>query len=274
EARIPADIAEGQNQRLVRLNPEQHFTQPPPRYSEATLVKTLEEYGIGRPSTYAPILGTIQQRGYVVRDGKRLTPTETGILVNDLILEHFPEVLDYGFTAHMEEDLDRIATGEQNWVGTIREFYDPFARLMAKAEAEMPEMNMGPEPIGRQCPDCGHELVIRWGRYGKFISCSNFPECRHTEAWLVKIGVLCPKDKGEIVERKTRKGRTFYGCANYPNCDFTTWKQPIPTPCPECGGLLVIANKNFAQCLSCEEQFPLDEVMQETEASSPVSQPK
>lgn len=274
EARIPADIAEGQNQRLVRLKPEQHFTQPPPRYSEATLVRTLEEYGIGRPSTYAPILGTIQQRGYVVRDGKRLTPTETGMLVNDLILEHFPEVLDYGFTAHMEEDLDRIATGEQNWVGTIREFYDPFSKLLAKAEAEMPEMNMGPEPIGRECPDCGHELVIRWGRYGKFISCSNFPECRHTEAWLEKIGVLCPKDKGEIVERKTRKGRTFYGCANYPNCDFTSWKQPIPTPCPECGGLLVIANKNFAQCLSCEEQFPLDEVMVEAEASSPVSQPE
>ncbi len=124
----------------------------------------------------------------------------------------------------------------------------------------MPELNMGPEPIGRQCPECEHELVIRWGRYGKFISCSNFPACRYTEAWLEKIGVNCPKDGGDIVSRKTRKGRTFFGCANYPNCDFTSWKQPLPRPCPECGGLLVIADKQNAQCLNCEERFPLDQV--------------
>ena len=260
EARIPPDIAEGQAQRLLRLIPEQHFTQPPPRYSEATLVRALEEYGIGRPSTYAPILGTIQARGYVVRENKRLTPTETGIMVNDLILEHFPDIVDYGFTAHMEGDLDRIATGEQNWVETISEFYTPFSKQVARAEAEMPEMNTGPELIGRACPECGHELMIRWGRYGKFISCSNFPACRHTEPWLEKIGVHCPKDGGEIVERKTRKGRPFYGCMNYPTCDFTSWKQPLPTPCPVCGGLLVIANKNFAQCINCEEQVSLDKV--------------
>ena len=260
EARIPAGIVEGQNQRLVRLIPEQHFTQPPPRYSEATLVRALEEYGIGRPSTYAPILSTIQQRGYVVRENKRLTPTETGLLVNDLVIEHFPNVLDYGFTAHMEEDLDRIAAGELGWVETISEFYTPFAEQVKKAESEMPDMNTGPEPIGRACPKCGHELVIRWGRYGKFISCSSFPECRHTEAWLEKIGVLCPKDKGELVERKSRKGRVFYGCANYPACDFTSWKQPLPNPCPVCGGLLVISNKNFAQCTQCEEQISLERV--------------
>lgn len=269
EARIPAGIAEGQNQRLVRLIPEQHFTQPPPRYTEATLVRTLEEYGIGRPSTYAPILGTIQQRGYVVREGKRLSPTETGVLVSDLITEHFPEVVDLGFTAKMEEDLDRIASGERKWVESIREFYGPFAIAVAQAEEKMPEVKTGPEPIGRACPDCGHELVIRWGRYGKFISCSNFPECRHTEAWLEKIGVQCPKDKGDIVERKTRKGRTFYGCANYPNCDFTSWKLPLPTPCPECGGMLVVANKNQAQCLSCEDLFPLDQVT--VDESAPVT---
>jgi DNA topoisomerase-1 len=260
ETRIPAGITENQVQRLRRLIPQQHFTQPPPRFSEASLVKTLEEYGIGRPSTYAPILGTIQQRGYVVRDGKRLTPTETGILVNDLITEHFPNIVDIGFTAQMEEELDRIASGEQKWVESIRTFYTPFEKQVKLAETEMPEMKTGPEPIGRQCPDCGHELVIRWGRYGKFISCSNFPECRHTEAWLEKIGVQCPKDGGDLVERKTRKGRTFFGCANYPNCDFTSWKQPIPTPCPACGGLLVIANKNQAQCIQCEELFPIDKV--------------
>jgi DNA topoisomerase-1 len=262
-ARIPAGIEEGQSQKLVRLIPEQHFTQPPPRYTEATLVRTLEEYGIGRPSTYAPILGTIQQRGYVLREAKRLSPTETGILVNDLITEHFPGVVDYGFTAKMEEDLDLIAEGQRDWVASIREFYTPFAEQVAKAEKDMPEMNMGPEPIGRACPECGKELVIRWGRYGKFISCSGFPDCRHTEAWLEKIGVLCPKDGGDIVERKTRKGRNFYGCANYPNCDFTSWKLPLARPCPECSGMLVVANKNQAQCLQCETVFPLDQVTAE-----------
>lgn len=260
EARIPAGLQEGQAQTLVRLLPEQHFTQPPPRYSEATLVRTLEEYGIGRPSTYAPILGTLQQRGYVVRENKRLLPTETGFLVNDLLIEHFPEVMDVGFTAQMEEDLDRIAAGELPWVGVIRRFYEPFSLKVQQAEERIPVQNNGPEPIGRACPECGKELVIRWGRYGKFISCSGFPACRHTEAWLEKIGVTCPKDGGEIVERKTRKGRTFYGCANYPACDFTSWKLPLPRPCPACGGLLVVADKQNAQCLQCEERFSLDEV--------------
>ncbi|RPI78434.1 MAG: type I DNA topoisomerase, partial [Chloroflexi bacterium] len=272
DVKIPASVVEGQNQRLVKLIPAQHFTQPPPRYTEASLVRTLEEYGIGRPSTYAPILGTIQNRGYVVRDGKRLTPTETGILVNDLISEHFPEIVDYGFTASMEEDLDKIAAGEVDWVEKMRAFYGPFSELVEKAERDMPEQNMGPEPIGRKCPDCGEELVIRWGRYGKFISCSGFPNCRHTEAWLEKIGVACPKDAGEIVERKTRKGRVFYGCANYPECDFTSWKRPIPTPCPACQGMLVIANKNFAQCLDCETQFPLDDVMVEESDEAKVAE--
>jgi DNA topoisomerase-1 len=260
ETRIPAKIAEGQAQKLLRLLPEQHFTQPPPRYTEATLVRTLEEYGIGRPSTYAPILSTIQARGYVVREAKRLSPTETGITVNDLISEHFPEIVDYGFTARMEEGLDRIAEGEQDWVESIRTFYGPFAEQVALAEINMPEVKTGPEPIGRDCPECGKELVVRYGRYGKFISCSGFPDCRHTEAWLEKIGVQCPKDQGDIVERKTRKGRTFYGCANYPNCDFTSWKLPLAVPCPACGGLLVVANKNQAQCLACEDLFPLDQV--------------
>lgn len=264
DTRIPSNIQEGQPQTLRRLIPEQHFTQPPPRYTEASLVRTLEENGIGRPSTYAPILGTLQQRGYVIRENKRLTPTETGFLVNDLITEHFPNIVDVGFTAHMEEDLDKIASGEQDWVGTIREFYSPFQAQVAQAEAKIPEMKTGPEPVGRACPVCGHDLVIRWGRFGKFISCSNFPECRYTEPWLEKIGVICPKDGGDIVERKTRKGRVFYGCSNYPDCDFTSWKRPLPKPCPTCGGLLVIADKRNAQCLNCEETFPLDEVSEDT----------
>ena len=263
-SRIPADLAENQNQKLVRLIPEQHFTQPPPRYSEATLVQALEAYGIGRPSTYAPILSTIQARGYVVRVEKRLEPTDTGILVNDLMLQYFPEIVDVNFTAAMESDLDKIASGDADWVKVMSAFYGPFSVKVQIAQAEMPVAKTSPEPIGRACPECGKELVIRYGRYGKFISCSGFPECRYTEPWLEKIGVTCPKDGGDIVERKTRKGRTFFGCNNYPNCEFTSWKRPLAKPCPKCSGLLVIANKREAQCMSCEETFLLDDVVPET----------
>jgi len=262
--RIPASIAEGQKQDLIRLVPEQHFTQPPPRFSEASLVHVLEKNGIGRPSTYAPILSTIQARGYVIRQEKRLFPTDTGILVNDLMMQYFPEIVDLGFTARMEADLDEIAKGRAKWVKVMHEFYTPFEVKVKIAQAEMPVTKTGPEPIGRACPDCGKEMVIRYGRYGKFISCSGFPDCRHTEPWLEKIGVICPKDGGDIVERKTRKGRIFYGCNQYPNCDFTSWKRPLPKPCPHCKGVLVIANKREAQCLDCEETFSLEEVVQET----------
>ena len=262
--KIPAGVSEGQKQALVRLIPEQHFTQPPPRFSEASLVQILEENGIGRPSTYAPILSTIQQRGYVERVDKRLVPTETGIHVNDLMVEYFPEIVDVSFTAHMEDDLDKVASGEMQWTAAMREFYEPFKEQVQRAQAEMPVTKSGPEPIGRKCPDDGGELVIRYGRYGKFISCSNFPACRYTEPWLEKIGVKCPKDGGEVVERKTRKGRTFYGCANYPTCDFTSWKKPLAQPCPKCGNLLVIANKREAQCVNCQETFLLEEIVPET----------
>lgn len=263
---IPTGLEEGQTQELVRLIPEQHFTQPPPRFSEASLVQTLEENGIGRPSTYAPTLSTIQARGYVVRVDKRLEPTETGELVNDLLVKYFPNIVDYGFTARMEASLDEVALGKQEWVNIIQNFYGPFSERLEKAKKEIPTTKRGPEPIGRDCPKCGHELVIRYGRYGKFISCSNFPKCRYTEPWLEKIGVTCPEDGGDLVQRKTRKGRTFYGCANYPECDFTSWKRPIPTPCPNCGGLLVINNKKEAKCLKCEETFLLDNVLVEETA--------
>jgi DNA topoisomerase I len=258
--RIPAGLEEGQKQKLIRLIPEQHFTQPPPRFTEATLVQALEENGIGRPSTYAPILSTIQQRGYVIREAKRLFPTETGILVNDLVVEHFPEIVDLQFTAHMEEDLDEIAEGKEKWRKVIREFYTEFEPQVKKAQAEMPVTKSEPEKIGRACPNCGHELVIRWGRFGKFISCSNFPACRFTEAILEKIGVTCPKDGGDLVLRKTRKGRIFYGCANYPTCDFTNWKRPVPNPCPKCGALLVVLNKKEVQCTNCQNVFSNEEI--------------
>ncbi len=262
--RIPAGVEEGQKQELVRLIPEQHFTQPPPRFTEATLVAILEENGIGRPSTYAPTLSTIQQRGYVERVDKRLFPTGTGVLVNDLMLQYFPNIVDTNFTANMEENLDKVASGDSDWVKVMDVFYGPFSQQVAKAQSEMPVTKSEPEPIGRACPRCGKDLVIRFGRYGKFISCSGFPECRHTEPWLEKIGVTCPKDGGDIVERKTRKNRIFYGCYNYPNCDFTSWKRPLAQPCPKCGGMLVVANKREAQCMACEESFLLDEVIPES----------
>jgi DNA topoisomerase-1 len=231
-------------------------------------VQVLEEFGIGRPSTYAPILSTIQERGYVIREAKRLSPTETGLLVNDLVVSHFPDIVDFHFTAHMEEDLDDVAAGDRAWVDIVREFYNSFQPELAKAQEEIPTQKAELEKVGRECPECGHDLVIRWGRYGKFISCSNFPACRHTEPWLEKIGVKCPVDGGEIVERKTRKQRVFYGCANYPTCQFTSWKRPIAAPCPKCGGMLVIANKREVQCLNCEETFLQDQIAETTTESA------
>ena len=262
--KVPVGVEEGQKQELVRLIPEQHFTQPPPRYSEASLVQAMEEDGIGRPSTYAPTISTIQARGYVVREDKRLMPTDIGMEVNDLMVQYFSDIVDYKFTARMEEDLDMIANGQAEWAEVIHEFYHPFAKDLAKAQAEMPVTKREPEKIGRICPEDGGDLVIRFGRYGKFISCGNFPTCRYTEPWLEKIGIHCPQDHGDIVQKKTRKGRTFYGCANYPECDFTSWKRPIEQPCPNCSGLLVYANKREAQCIKCEETFLLDNIIPET----------
>ena len=240
---------------LLAVYPEQHFTQPPARYSEASLVKALEENGIGRPSTYAPILTTLQQRGYVSREGRRLTPTEIGETVNELLVQHFPEIVDLGFTARMEEELDEIAEGDRPWVEVIRAFYEPFAAQVERAEEEMPEVKPEPEYLDRACPECGHQLMIKHGRFGKFIGCSNFPECRHTEPWLEKIGVTCPVDGGDLVERRTRRGRVFYGCANYPECDFTSWKRPLEQPCPNCGGLLVVEGRERASCIQCHNEY-------------------
>ena len=267
--RIPIDdIKEKQRQDLQELYPDQHFTQPPPRYTEASLVQVLEENGIGRPSTYAPIISTIQNRGYVVRDNKRLMPTDTGILVNDLVVEFFPSIVDINFTSRLEDQLDQIASGEQAWVDVISEFYGPFSDRLVHAEEVMPEKKAELQKVGRECPRCGHDLIIRWGRYGKFISCSNFPDCRYTEPYLEKIGVACPKcGEGEVVQRKTRKGRTFYGCSRYPDCDFTSWKRPVAKPCPNCGGTLVYANKRHLTCLECEETFLQDEILEEAEVA-------
>ncbi len=245
---------------LLRLIPEQHFTQPPPRYTEATLVKALEEYGIGRPSTYAAIITTIQARGYVEKEDRRLIPTELGFIVCDLLIEHFPDVFDVGFTAQMEGELDLIADGERDWVPVVREFYGPFAQRVAAAEATMDKVSLEPEETGELCPQCGKPLIVKFGRFGKFIACSGFPDCRYTTPYLEKIGVACPTCGGDLVERRSKRGRVFYGCANYPTCNFASWQRPLPQPCPNCGGLLTQASKTRAKCQRCEHWVDLDKL--------------
>jgi len=246
------ELEAGEELNLVRLITEQHFTQPPARYSEATLVKALEEKGIGRPSTYAPILSTIQERGYVERVEKRLRPTELGRLVNDLLVENFGDVVDVDFTANMEEKLDEIASGERPWVPVVREFYEPFHATLEKAGESIERVKIEPEPTDEVCEKCGRPMVIRMGRYGKFIGCSGFPECRNAKPLLTKVGVACPECGAELVERRTRQHRTFYGCSRYPECKWTSWQKPVPEPCPKCGGLMVEVGRSGPRCTRCD----------------------
>ncbi len=261
---IPLEnMHEGDAISLKNLLFDQHFTQPPPRFTEASLIQVLEENKIGRPSTYSPIISTIQDRGYVYRESKRLFPTETGFLINDLVVEYFPEVVDINFTSQMEEELDEIAEGKKEWVGVIQDFYSPFEESLKIAKDKMPVTRIKPESAGRPCPLCGHDLVIRTGKFGKFISCSHFPTCRYTEAVVEKAGVACPKCKdGEVVVKRSRKGRVFYGCSNYPSCDFVSWNKPVATKCPECGGTLVLQNKDKVTCLNCKLVLQLEELNQ------------
>jgi len=246
------DLVKGEPLELLGLFPEQHFTQPPPRYTEATLVKALEERGIGRPSTYAPILSTIQERGYVERGDGRFHALELGFLVSDLITEHFPDIVDLGFTAQMEEGLDQIARGERHWVPFLQGFYDPFEKTLHRAKQEMKKVKVVGEPTEEVCSLCGRPMVIKLGRYGRFLACSGYPDCRNTRPFLIKIGVKCPQCGGDLVQRKSKRKRTFYGCAQYPDCDFTTSDKPIPQPCPECGGLMTMRGKKQVRCLKCE----------------------
>lgn len=245
------ELAKGEDLQLVRLLGDQHFTQPPPRYSEATLVKALEEKGIGRPSTYAPTLSTIQDRGYVERMAKQLRPTELGRIVNDLLVENFPEVIDVDFTANMEEKLDEVASGERPWVPVIREFYQPFRQELDKAGESIERVKIEPEPTDELCEKCGRPMVIRMGRFGKFMGCSGFPECRNAKPLLKKIGVACPECGADLVERQTKAHRTFYGCSRYPECKWTSWQKPVPEPCPKCGGLMVEVGKGGPRCIRC-----------------------
>jgi DNA topoisomerase-1 len=238
---------------LIKLSPSQHFTQPPPRYSEATLIKALEENGIGRPSTYAPILATIQERNYVKKDeNKKFQPTEIGFLVNDILVEHFPEIIDIGFTAKMEEDLDEIAQGKEKWIEVCREFYTPFEENLKIKEKEVTKKKLF-EETKEICPNCKAPLVIRVSRYGKFYACSKFPKCRYKKDIPETIGIQCPKcKKGEIILRKSKKGKYFYGCSNYPKCDFALWDKPTGEICPKCKSLLIETKRKQIKCSNKE----------------------
>lgn len=298
------ELVEGDNLDLQQLQHEQHFTQPPARYSEATLVKALEELGIGRPSTYAPTIDTVQKREYVVKnDDRRLAPTEVGALVNKVLVEHFPNIVDYEFTAAMESDLDKIATGDKEWQPLMKEFYKPFHKQIEKKDKELKksdltqeetneicpedggklviklgrfgkfkacsnfpecthtepigeEKDMQAEHTGKMCPDCGKELVLKRGRFGPFLGCSGYPDCKHIDKIEKDTGVACPKcGKGKIVEKRSRRGRTFYACNQYPDCENAYWSRPTGEICPQCSSLIVYAAKGTVRCSSKECDF-------------------
>lgn len=246
---------------LLGIYPEQHFTQPPPRFTEATLIKALEEHGIGRPSTYAPIMSTIQDRGYVERmPDKRLKPTDLGFIVNDLLVKHFPQEVDIGFTAQMEERFDKIADGEINWVQVLRDFYAPFKQTLDRAADEMPNVALAVETTNEVCDKCGAPMVIKRGRFGKFLACSTFPKCKgarnlSASGGSSNTGVQCPECKqGQIIEKKSKRGRVFYSCNRYPDCKFALWDKPVKSPCPRCGNLMVMnaKRKNGVKCTQCD----------------------
>jgi DNA topoisomerase I len=256
EDRILPELIEGETVKNEKIEPNQHFTQPPPRYTEARLVKTLEELGIGRPSTFAPTLDTIQKRGYVALEDKRFVPTELGEIVLEMMTEFFPEIISADFTAQMETSLDAIEDGKVRWIAVLDEFYKDFEKRLSVAEEEMKEVEIKDEPAGEDCEKCGHEMVFKMGRFGKFMACSNFPECRNTKAILKEIGVKCPECKeGNVVERKSKKRRVFYGCDRYPECEYTSWDKPIARACPKCNTQLVekkLKKGVQVQCPSCD----------------------
>jgi DNA topoisomerase-1 len=309
------DLAADDVLQLLNLLPEQHFTEPPPRYTEATLVRTLEEKGIGRPSTFAPTMATIQDRGYVEKDGRSLRPTDLGFVVNDLLVEHFPDFVDETFTAEMETELDEIASGGRPWQPVVEQFYRPLEKALDAAKEAEPQRELTdekcekcglpmvvrwgrrgrflacsgfpecrssrplegeegpePEPTDEKCDECGAPMVIRSGRFGRFLACTRYPECKGRRPLLTKTGAECPECGGDLVERRSRKGRVFYGCNKYPKCKFAAWSRPLATPCPQCGGLLTVArqqegDKVRGRCSACDWQ---GEVAEKEPAPTPA----
>ena len=244
--------------------PEQCFTQPPPRYNEATLIKALEQKGIGRPSTYAPILSTIQERDYVNKTDGKFHSTELGVIVNKILTEHFPKVVDLGFTAQMEEQLDKIAQGKYEWIAALQEFYPPFQETLEKAWINLEKVNLT-QPSEETCPNCGRPMVIKVGRFGKFLACSGYPDCKTTRPYVIKTGVACPQCGGDLVKRISKKKKEFYGCSNFPKCQFTVNRKPIAQPCLDCGNLLVQYRWGWARCLVCQRKVKLSELEKQKE---------
>jgi DNA topoisomerase-1 len=244
--------------------PEQCFTQPPPRYTEATLIKALEQKGIGRPSTYAPTLSTIQERDYVNKAAGKFHPTELGITVNKILTAHFPKIIDPGFTAQMEEQLDEIAQGKHAWIAALQEFYPPFQDMLDKAWINLEKVSMT-QMSEETCPNCGRPMVIKVGRFGKFLACSGYPNCKTTMPYAVKTGVSCPQCGGELVKRISKKKKVFYGCSKYPKCQFTVNRKPIAQPCPDCGNLLVQYRGDWAKCVACQRKVKLPETEKQKE---------
>lgn len=235
---------------LIKLKPEQHFTEPPARYTEASLIKELEKNEIGRPSTYAPIISTIQDRNYVQKNEvRRFAPTEIGVIVDNLLVEHFPEIVDIKFTAKMEKELDKIARGQEPWTQILEEFYKPFSKNLEHKYTQVEKKKTEPELTDKTCPKCGKPLAIKFGRFGKFMACTGFPECKHTEPLenkTIKTGVTCPDcEQGEIIGKKTKKGKLFYGCSKWPDCNFALWDKPTGEKCPLCGSLMIEKNKKI-----------------------------
>jgi len=246
---------------LIKLIHSQHFTQPPPRYTEATLIKILEENGIGRPSTYAPILSTVQERNYIEKNEQRkFQPTEIGFVVNDLLVAHFPKIVDVKFTSEMEEDLDKIAQGQRKWMPVVKEFYEPFEENLQKKYQEVSKKDITEKQTEKTCPKCGAPLLIRLGKYGEFYACSKFPKCKYTES-LEKntLGIKCPKcEEGEIVEKRTKKRKIFYGCNQFPKCDSALWDKPTGQICQKCKSLLVKTKRNQIKCSNKECDFKIE----------------
>ena len=248
------DLQEGDIINIIDKLPKQHFTQPPPRYTEASLVKTMEELGIGRPSTYAPTISTILARGYVEREGKNLVATELGYIINEILVEYFIEIINVNFTASLEEQLDSIEEDGRDWKELISEFYSTFHKMLINAEEHMEQVDLV-EESDENCKKCGATMLIKHGRYGKFLACSNYPDCDETKPFLYKIGVKCPQcGDGDIIERRSKRGRLFYGCSNFPQCRFVSWNRPVDKKCPRCGNILVYRRSKKGDKIICSNK--------------------
>lgn len=257
--KLPA-LSENDGLTAKSITPEQKFTQPPSRYTEASLIKALEQFGIGRPSTYAPTLSTIVDREYVKKENGSFKANELGMVVNDLLVQHFSNVINIEFTAEMESRLDKIANEDIDWVQVIRDFYTPFENDLKKAAESIDRVTLTPVEVEETCPNCDKKLVVKSGRFGKFLACPDYPDCKFTKSFQIKTGIKCPEENcgGEFIEKRSKKGKTFYGCSNYPKCKNALFSKPVPTPCPNCSGIMTEYRKKWAMCTKCNKKITLN----------------